>query len=919
MGFFLKYLLFALFLSTNCQIWAVSPLQVVNLTCEYQKNPLGIDDLHPCFCWNFVATERNQNQSAYEIIVFENNLKVKNIGGESSPQAKSIIWQTGKITSNNNLHIEYDGPALNSFTTYFWQVKVYNQANIASNWSENATFETAVLQESDWQAKWIDDGRLQFEKEEDFYKDDPNPLFRKQIIINKKIIAARLYIAGLGYHEAYLNSEKIGNHLLDPAFLSYQKQVPYVTHDLTNLLKKGINTFGFMLGNGWYNPLPLRLFGKFNLREHQQTGRPCLKAQILIKYADGSQEIIATDANWQTAQGPILRNNVYLGEQYDARLEKNFNIPNGWKNASLTAGPKGILVSQKLPPIRVTKIIKPVGIRKIGHDTFIIDMGQNFSGVARIHVRGKAGTRISMRYGEDTLANGALNYLTTVAGQIKEIWQVNGGPGAPKTAWQQDIFTLNGVGEEQWNARFTFHGFRYVELTGWPGTPTLDDIEGLRMNTDVATSGAFHCSNPMFNQLHEVVNWTFLSNIFSVQSDCPGREKMGYGGDLVATSEAFIYNFDMANFYTKTVQDFANDQELDGGITETAPYMGISDRGYGGRSGPLGWQLAFPYLQRQLYDYYGDKRIISQHYPAFKRQMDFLETKAINGLFHWDISDHEALDPKPEAFTAAAFYYHHALLAKEFAEILDKKEDFEHFSQLSKNIKEAIVQKYLIPKTGRFDNATQAAQIFALWYGFSPEKAATLAVLKQEFERHKGHLSTGIFATKMMFDVLRKNDQNELAYQIANQKDFPSWGYMLAKGATTLWETWAYSDNVYSQNHPMFGSVDEWFYKSLLGINAAAPGFQKIIIKPQPAGLTSADGFYESVSGKIACAWKIEKNTFLMNVEIPPNTTAEIWIPSLENAKITKNNHTIDQIMRFEKGYVVLQIGSGIYEFKSVY
>jgi len=427
----------------------------------------------------------------------------------------------------------------------------------------------------------------------------------------------------------------------------------------------------------------------------------------------------------------------------------------------------------------------------------------------------------------------------------------------------------------------------------------------------------------MFNQLNEVIKHTFLSNVFSVQSDCPAREKLGYGGDMVATAQAFLYDFNMADFYTKTVQDFANDQQPDGGITETAPYIGIADRGYGGASGPLGWELAFAYLQKQLYDYYGDKRIIEQHYDAFKKQMDFLESKAIYGLFYWDISDHEALDPKPEAFTASAFYYHHALLAAEFAGILNKKEDSLHYTKLANTIKDAIVKKYWIPGTGRFDNATQTAQIFALYYHLSPEKDSTLGVLMDEYARHQNHLSTGIFATKMMFDVLRQNNRNDRAYTIANQRTFPGWGYMLAKGATTLWETWAYSDNVYSQNHPMFGSVSEWFYKSLLGINAAAPGFEKIVIKPQPAGdLTWAKGSYQSIKGTIVSDWKKGDRHFELHVSIPANTTAEVWLPANEKATVTESGTPVNQmkdikLVRFEDGYAVLSIGSGDYHFAS--
>jgi len=570
------------------------------------------------------------------------------------------------------------------------------------------------------------------------------------------------------------------------------------------------------------------------------------------------------------------------------------------------------------PPVRVTTTVNAEKITMIQPGVFIVDMGQNFAGVPRIRVQGKAGTRIKLRYGEALHPDGSLNYLTTVAGQIKEIWKLDGGPGAPPTAWQQDEYVLAGRGTETWTPAFTFHGFRFIEITGWPGTPTLKDIQGLRMNADLTRAGEFACSNPMFNKVHQAIKWTFLSNVFSVQSDCPGREKMGYGADMVVTANAFLYNFDMATFYRKAVRDFANEQQSDGGITEIAPYTGIHDRGVGGESGPLGWQLGFAYLQKQLYEFYGDRGIIEAQYPAVVRQIDFLNSRAVDGLFHWDIGDHEALDPKAEAFSASSFYYHHSKLAAEFAGILDKKEDSTKYAKLANEIKARIVAKYYIPGTGRFDNGTQAAQLFALWYGFAPEKEKTIEVLKQEFERHDWHLSSGIFGVMMMFDVLRQLDHNDWAYAVANHRDYPSWGYMFENGATTLWESWEYPDNGPSQNHPMFGSIDEWFYRSILGINPAAPGFRRVVIKPQPTGdLTWAQGSYSSVYGRIASDWKILDGKLQLNVTIPANTEAEVWVPS--TGGLRELNGAPMGSVRKDGMYEVVHVGSGSYAFESSY
>ncbi|MCW3091961.1 MAG: alpha-L-rhamnosidase [Ferruginibacter sp.] len=898
-----------LFLVLSCD----AALQPAKLTCEYLTNPLGIDLKIPRFGWAFTSNQRNQFQSGYEIIVGDNLKQVQNGRGN--------VWSIGKTVSSQNIQVEYAGSPLKPFTKYYWRIKVFDQDNNASSWSEINWFVIAMLDQNDWKAKWISDGSRNPDKDEDYYKEDRMPLLRKTFSANKKVTAARLYISGLGYYEAFLNGKKIGDHVLDPGFTTYRKQVLYSVYDISSLIKKGDNIAGLMLGSGWWNPLPLRIFGRYDLRKIQETGRPCVKAEIHIDYTDGSSENILTNESWLTTAGPIMHNNVYLGEKYDARLEqKNWNTlgadESTWKHAVTVTGPSGIMTAQMLPAIKITKILHPVKITEPAKDTFIVDMGQNFAGVTRIKVKGAAGTKINLRYGEDLWKNGSLNYMTTVATQIKK-GGIKGGPGAPETAWQEDGYILKGGDIETWNPQFTFHGFRYVEITGWPGRPTTEDIEGLRMNSDLPLNGEFSCSNEMFTKLHEVIQWTFLSNVFSVQSDCPGREKMGYGADMVVSSNAFIYNYDMSGFYNKAVNDFANEQQPDGGITEIAPHTGIADRGYGGESGPLGWELGFSFLQKQLYDFYGDKRIIATHYNAFKKQMDFLQSKAVDNLFFWDISDHEALDTKPEAFSAALFYYHHAKLAEEFARILGKKQDSAGYAKLAMKIKSAIQNRYYVKNTGRFDNATQSAQVLALWYDMAVQKDSAIQILINEFARHNWHLSTGIFSTKMMFDVLRENDLNAVAYRIANQRDYPGWGNMLANGATTLWETWAYPESGPSQNHPMFGSVDEWFYRSLLGINPAAPGFEKIIIKPQPTGdLSWAKGNYQSVRGNIKSDWKIMDGHFQLDVSIPPNTRATIYIPSKQNRQITESGNNLP-VSLYAKGYAVVEVGSGEYLFKS--
>ncbi|WP_028296113.1 family 78 glycoside hydrolase catalytic domain [Olivibacter sitiensis] len=884
-----------------------------SLTCEFAENPLGLATSSPRFSWAIAAGRNDVKQSAYELLVSET------VDGLQA--AETTTWCSGKVHSDQSVLVEWNGKPIKPFQRYYWKVRVFNVEGIASEWSDPAWFETAMLSQKDWKAHWIGDGQQQFEKDEEFYQDDPMPLFRKEFDVKRDIASARLYICGLGYYEASFNGKKVSENILDPGWTAHRKEVLYVTHDVTGMIKKGKNVAGVMLGNGWYNPLPLRLFGRFNLRDHQQTGRPIVKAQLLLTYKDGTTETIVTDESWSTAKGPVIRNNIYLGERYDAQLEvKNWNRagtdPSLWKPAVIEQGPDGLLVPQLQPPVRIREVVKPVSVWQTEQGSYIVDMGVNFAGVARIKLKGSRGTQVTLRYGEDIYADSTLNWMTSVAGQIKSAWGIKGGPGAPPDAYQEDAYVLKGGATEEYTPHFTFHGFRYVEVFGWPGKLTTENVEGIRLAANLKTNGTFACSNDMFNQLHDVTLRTFLSNVFSVQSDCPAREKMGYGGDMFAVAESYIYNFDMASFYWKTVRDFINDQRPEGGITEIAPFTGIADKGLGDDSGPLGWQLAFPYLQKKVYEFYGDKRIIAHCYPMFVKQMDFIQSKAINGLFHWDIGDHNALDPRAEAFSASAFYYHHAKLIAEFAAILGKDEDAARHETLAANIKRLITRKYLMPGTGRFDNATQAAQLFALYYDFSPEADLTFDVLLKEYERHNWHLSTGIFAAKMGFDVLRKKNMNHIAYRLANQRDFPSWGYMLAEGATSLWESWQYPESSPSQNHPMFGSTEEWFFRSLLGINPAKPGFKEVQIKPQPGGdLTWAKGTYNSPYGLIVSDWAIVGNTYTIAVEIPGNTTATVYVKSKKDGVVRATPGA--SFVQWEDGFAVYSVASGKYLFET--
>jgi len=914
--------IFSILLTLSTMVFGQS-IGIVHLKTDNQLTPLGFDNPIPEFSWILKSSERGFIQSAYEI----------SVGNDFQKPDAGNYWQSGKISGNQTFGIRYAGKPLESFTRYSWKVRVWNQNGDVSEWSQSSWFETSMMKPTDWTAKWISDQRPLPEKDEDFYKETPNPLLRKEIILKKEIKSARLYIAGLGYSIPYLNGQRVGDHMLDMPWTQFGKQVMYNTFDVTPFLRKGKNAIGVILGNGWYNPMPIKLFQRWNLRDYLTVGKPCLKAQIRITYVNGSTETIGSDESWKSGDGPILKNSVYLGELYDARLEqKGWNKPDfdesQWQKAKPEAGPKGLLIARYMPPVRATKILKPVKMTEPKPGVYLFDLGQNFAGVPRLKVKGPAGTTVTLHSGEDIHADGTLNYLTVITGQLKAMWNLKGGPGCPDDPMMVNTYILKGDGDEVFTPEFTFSSFRYVEVTGFPGKPDLNSIEGLRMNSDLQETGSFECSNMMFNQIQEMTKWTFLSNVFSVQSDCPAREKLGYGADIVTTAEAFSYNFDMSNFYRKVVQDFVNDVRPNGGMSEIAPNIGINDQGMGGDTGSPGWQLAFPFGMKVLYDYYGDLSTAAKNFDVLKKQVDFMHSVTPGYIVKRDISDHESIDRKPVSLSATAFYYHHVIILTEFATVLNKLDDALTYQKLADEIKSTFIKTFLKPGTGVFDSGTQAAQLISLYYDLVPESERAAAVdrlLSEIYNKHKGHLSTGIFATKFMFDFFRQKNRNDVSYSVANQRTFPGWGNMIANGATTLYESWTYPDTVASQNHPMFGSISEWYYKSLLGINSTAPGFTKFDIKPQPAGdLTWAKGHYDAVVGRIVSDWKIEGDHFFLNVTVPANTMATIYVPSLSGKQVMESSRSAEESsgLKFTKyidGYMVFKAGSGSYSFESIY
>lgn len=733
---------------------------------------------------------------------------------------------------------------------------------------------------------WIGNGKTQFTNDSLFYTDDPAPMFRREIHIKENLESATLLITAAGYYKASINGNRVGANYLDPAWTDTKKRIYYSEYDVSDMLKEGNNCVGVILGNGFYNPLPLKMWGNRNLRDVLDVGRPVFIAKIVLLYQSGEKVEIGTDEDWKFSDSPILKNNVYLGEIYNANNElQNWDLPgfddSNWSNAILSNGPDGKLQKTFFPPINITNKIIPTNIYSPKEGTFIVDMGVNFTGTYKIKLSGNAGDSVIFRFGERVYPDGTLNPMTTVCGQIKK--KGLGGIGAPDIAWQTDTYIIKDETPVWFQPEFTFHTFRYMEITGLTQQPDLSDISGLALNTNVTTDNSFYCSSDLLNSIQDATRRTFLSNLLSVQSDCAAREKFGYGGDLNATSEAFIYNFDMKSFYRKTVYDWV-DAINDSVFVDTAPFVGIQYCG-------LSWESAFLITQYYLLLYYNDLELIKEMYEFNKKWMEKAHRIHPNGIIDFGLGDHESLSPVPVELTGTSHYLMCAEIMQEFASIMKDSQSEDKYEQLATTIRERLKERFWDkPITEEINKQTLFATL--LYHKVIPEKETQMAVdslLKAVKEAPAGHFTTGIFGTKYILEALSEYVSPEKVFEIVNSTDFPGWGFMISRGATTIWETWKESDNVYSNCHPMFGSVSEWFYKWLGGIRPTPqhPGFEKFIISPHiPNGLKEVEVKYHSPYGIITSKGVNDKDKTIYEFEIPQQSSAAIKLKKNLTEKI---------------------------------
>lgn len=764
-------------------------------------------------------------------------------------------------------------------------------------------------------SEWITYGRELPQSDSLFYGVHPAPLFRKEFKAQKKVARAQLFITSAGYYKSSINGRPIGKNILDPAWTDYSKRTYYTEYDITDQVKEGANCLGVSLGNGFYNPLPLRKWGRRNPRKDLNVGKPCFIAQLVVDYEDGTSETIGTDSTWKYAYGPILKNSVYLGTVYDAnKTIKNWNSPHfddtSWMKAESSPGPGGQLQKAFFPPVQVTDTIRPIAVTEPEKGVFVVDMGVNFTGTYQIKLHGQAGDTISFRFGERIYDDGTLNPMTTVIGQIKK--KGVGGPGAPKVAWQTDSFIMGQESPAVFEPEFTYHVYRYMEIKGLKKAPQISDIQGLMLHSNVADAGDFHSSSDILNRIQEITERSFLTNLVSVQSDCAAREKFGYGGDLNATSESFIYNFDMQDFYRKTVYDWV-DAMKDSNFVDTAPFAGVQYCG-------ISWESAYLITQYYIYLYYNDIDLVKERYEANVKWMDKVARIHPKGMVDKGLSDHESLEPVPVELTGTAHYLQCAEIMQTFARVMGDTDNESKYGRLASDLRQKLKDKFWDrPVSGKINRQTLFSTL--LYHDIVPNDqiAAARDSLQKAIDNGPSkHLNTGIFGTKYALETVSKHISTQAAFDIVNSKEFPGWGFMVDNGATTLWETWKESDNVFSNNHPMFGSVSEWFYRWLGGIrpDPEHPGFKKFILAPTaPQGLDFVNSTYNSPWGTIVSNWKRNPDgSIIYDLTIPANSSAQVTLKKTvkERIGVAKNGRPMKKkaIKNMETGTFELDGGT---------
>jgi alpha-L-rhamnosidase len=880
---------------------AFSQVKVESLRTENLINPIGIDIITPRFSWQISSDKRNTKQQAYEIKVLSGN---------------AVAWQSNKVASDSSVHVSYQGKPLESGKRYLWQVRVWDNHGKRSDWSKPAFFQMALLHKTDWKAKWIEPG---------FNEDSlrPSPVFRREFVSNKKITSATAYITAHGLYEAFINGKRVGDAYLTPGWTAYNKRLQYQVYDVTDLLKNGGNAIGVTLGNGWY-----RGFIGFS-NTHNFYGKDiALLFQLNINYNDGSTETIISDENWKSSTSGIRYAEIYNGETIDARLNKIGWATSGYNDADWsgvkTAGfPFDNLLATYNEPVKKHETFKPVKIFTTPKGEKVIDFGQNLVGWVTLRVKGNAGDTVTVSHAEvlDKFGNFYTDNL--------------------RDAKAQDNYILKGNEEEVFEPHFTWHGFRYIKLEGYPGDLKPENFTAVALYSDMKPTGTFTSSDSLINQLQHNIIWGQKGNFLDVPTDCPQRdERLGWTGDAQAFSRTATFNMNVNNFFAKWLKDLASDQLPDGSVPFVIPnILGA------GSSGSTGWADAATIIPWNMYLAYGDKKILDDQYPSMKAWVTFMENKSVNNLWNTGFHFGDWLFYRPNddnsgraAVTdryliAQCFYAHSTQLLINAAKVLGKTEDVSRYTSLLKKIKDAFVKEYMT-ENGRLVSGTQTAYVLALNFDMLPEdfRAGAANRLVDNIKDYGYHLTTGFLGTPYLCEVLTRFGYNGIAYKLLLQKTYPSWLYPVTMGATTIWERWDgqkpdstfQTPGMNSFNHYAYGAIGDWMYRKMAGIDTYedGPGYKHIKIQPHLGnGFTSVSAKLETYYGDVSNSWKIEGNKLKMDIEIPANTYATVYIPSTDQS-VTESGEIISGIKNIEligseHGYVVVKVGSGKYHFES--
>jgi alpha-L-rhamnosidase len=886
----------------------ISQINIHRLLTENLSDPIGLDSRSPRFSWQLTSGDRNVLQTDYEIRVME------------QPDSRTALWNSGKIHSGESVHVQYGGPELRSGKKYLWQVRIWDNRGRTTPWSEPASWQMGLLKPGDWKAQWISPG---FPSANDADPSRPSPLLRTVYDhkAGRTVASATAYITAHGLYEAQINGHRIGDAFLTPGWTSYNKRLQYQVYDVTNLLVPGKNAIGVILGSGWY-----RGFIGFESQKDFYGKDISLLFQLVIKYKDGRSDTVASGPGWKSSTGAVRSAEIYNGETIDHRQEKEgWELPgyddSQWTGVRREDYPKDNLVATINEPIRRHETFHALRMVTTPRHEQVIDFGQNLVGWVTVKIKGQKGDSIKISHAEVLDKEG--NFYTENL----------------RAAKSRDVFILNGNGEETFEPHFTFHGFRYIRIEGVSGKIDPADFTAVALYSDMQQTGSFECSNPLVNQLQHNIQWGQKGNFLDVPTDCPQRdERLGWTGDAQVFSRTAAYNMGVENFFTKWLKDLAADQLPSGAVPFVIPNVL-------GNGTSAGWADVSTIIPWNLYLAYGDLRVLEEQYPSMKAWVDFIRGQAKDDLwnsgnhfgdwlFYRPFDDNDGRSAVTDKYLIAqCFYAHSTQLLINTANVLGKKEDAEVYGVLLKKIKDAFLREYMTPD-GKLVSGTQTAYVLALEFDMLPEQLRKQAAerLVKNIQDYNFHLTTGFLGTPYLCHVLSRFGHTAVGYRLLLQDTYPSWLYPVKMGATTIWERWDgirpdstfQTPGMNSFNHYSYGAIGDWMYRVVAGLDTYedGPGYRHSKVAPHPGGnLTAVSADLETGYGMLSAHWTLAASALQLDVVIPANTRSTIYIPAPEGGRITESGRTIASVKEItftgiERGYLILDIGSGSYHFK---